>query len=260
MQACTRPNLGGMMYRVWMQRFYAARPPANYFEIGTSHGHTLALPPCASVAVDPIFRAQTPEVAAHILNKPSMAYFRMKSDAFFARHDPVHLFGRPIDVAFLDGAHQCEVMLRDFIGTERACTPHSVVMLHDCLPVEAGIATRDHEEATSADALRQGWWTGDVWRTALLLRRVRPDLRMVTLDSATSGLTLVTGLDPANRVLADGYDGFVAEMLGWTLEDIGLDRLFEALDVQPTGEWVNPAKLTAAFPPAGDPVTARAAA
>jgi hypothetical protein len=50
---------------------------------------------------------------------------------------------------------------------------------------------------------RKGWWTGDVWRTALALKRFRPGLTMTAIDAKPTGLLIVSGLEPENTVLLD---------------------------------------------------------
>jgi hypothetical protein len=49
---------------------------------------------------------------------------------------------------------------------------------------------------------RAGWWTGDVWRAALLLKRRRPDLQITTVDAFPTGLVLITNVDPSSRYLS----------------------------------------------------------
>ena len=53
--------------------------PANYVEIGTSSGTTLALASCASVAIDPSFAIDRDVIG----QKPRCFFFQMTSDDFF---------------------------------------------------------------------------------------------------------------------------------------------------------------------------------
>jgi hypothetical protein len=92
---------------------------------------------------------------------------------------------------------------------------------HDCLPLETPVAERQ-PNAESVEPHRQGMWTGDVWRTALLLKRYRPDLRLIALDAVPTGLVLVTHLDPRSTLLANHYDSLLTEMMGWSLIEITL--------------------------------------
>ncbi len=62
---------------------------------------------------------------------------------FFARHDLGGLLGKPISMAFLDGMHHFEYLLRDFINTEKHCSSNSVILLHDCLPTDRHVARRE---------------------------------------------------------------------------------------------------------------------
>jgi hypothetical protein len=151
-------------------------------------------------------------------------------------------------MAFLDGMHRCEFLLRDFFNTERHCRPDSVIALHDCVPLEAPMAERD-PDAPAVDRRRQGMWTGDVWRTALLLKRRRPDLRIIVLDAAETGLVLITRLDPDNTLLADNHDQFVAEMMSWALPEITLAGYFAEMELEPELNLREPEQILARLRP-----------
>ncbi|MEJ0070611.1 MAG: class I SAM-dependent methyltransferase [Pseudomonadota bacterium] len=109
------------------------------------------------------------------------------------------------DLAFIDGLHLFEQVLRDFINVERHCSPNAVVAFHDTLPVSAAAAGREEVP---------GLWCGDVWRILPCLRKWRPDLGLATIPTGPSGLTVATRLDPASRVLDAHYDAIVDECAG----------------------------------------------
>jgi hypothetical protein len=69
---------------------------------------------------------------------------------------------------------------------------------------------------------RKGWWTGNVWRTALALKRFRPELTMTAIDAKPTGLLIVSRLEPENTILLDRYDEIEREMLSWSLDTIGV--------------------------------------
>jgi protein O-GlcNAc transferase len=230
------PDLRGDVYLNVLDRMHRILQPKTYFEIGVQTGATLALARCASIGVDPQFQFEDIATVARIVAKPSLSLYQTPSDDFFARFNPTNLFGAPIDFAFLDGMHRCEYLLRDFINTERHCLPNSVIVLHDCLPIELPMAERNPNN-NAIDPCRQKMWTGDVWRTALLLKRRRPDLRMLVLDSAPTGLVLISNLNPQNQLLpnhfADEYDALAAEMMSWSLAEITLAGYYEEIGVEP---------------------------
>jgi hypothetical protein len=242
------PDLTGESYQRVLQRLHETLRPATYLEIGVQTGATLALARCASIGIDPEFRFGNIDIVRRIIAKPSLALYQIPSDDFFARFDPTGLFGAPIDFAFLDGMHRCEFLLRDFFNTERHCRPNSVIALHDCLPLESPMAERDPDLAP-VDPRRQGMWTGDVWRTALLLKRRRPDLQITVLDAAPTGLVLITNLDPRNTLLSDNHDQFVAEMMRWSLEQLTLDGYFEEMGVEPESNLRRPEQVLARLRP-----------
>lgn len=243
------PDLMGANYLQVLTRLHTVLAPATYLEIGVDRGRTLALARCHAIGIDSEFRFQDMSVVRSIVAKPSVSLYQMFSDDFFARFSPSTLFGGPIELAFLDGMHRCEFLLRDFFNTERHCRRNSVIALHDCLPLEAPMAERD-PHVLAVDSRRQGMWTGDVWRTALLLKRHRPDLKIVFLDAAETGLVLITNLDPKNTLLSDNHDQFVAEMRSWSLSEITLPGYVAEMGVEPELNLRQPEQVLARLRPA----------
>ena len=191
-----------------LTRLHAMLRPETYLEIGSRTGDSLRLASCASVAVDPEFSISEDVVGA----KPSCHFFQMTSDRFFERHAPEQVLGSKVELAFLDGLHLAEFLLRDFMNTERACKPNSVVVMHDCLPSDILMACRNEGDDGRSRSLFPGWWTGDVWKAVWALQTFRPDLRVVAIDTPPTGLVCVTNLDPGSRVLQERYGAVVAAM------------------------------------------------
>jgi hypothetical protein len=199
----SRPRHQGRNYLKVLARLHALRRPRTYLEIGTATGRTLALARCASIAIDPKFRLEG-DVRG---GKPACHLFETTSDAFFAAENPSALFGRPIDFAFIDGMHHFEFALRDFMNVEAHCRADSLIVLHDCLPVDAHMARRDaRDRSRAAGASYPNAWAGDTWKAIWILQRYRPDLAIFAFDAPPSGLVVVTGLDPASPELKRRYD------------------------------------------------------
>jgi hypothetical protein len=233
----------GEHYLTVLKRLHECLRPETYLEVGTSKGESLALARCASLAVDP-----APEITATdaIGTKPLCAVYRLTSDDFFAHYDPKAILGKSIAMAFLDGMHLCEFLLRDFINTERHCQRNSVVVLHDCLPVEWPMAERHH----TRQPIRQHHidsWAGDVWRTALLLKRRRPDLELTSYAAPPTGLVCVTNLNPLSTTLTGDYHDCVRQMMSQSLEDIGISELFRELHVEHTDALGDAAAISNRF-------------
>ena len=95
--------------------------PRTYVEIGVASGKSLslALPGTVLVGIDPAFHLRHPlSGTAHL--------FRQTSDEFFAsRILREVLGGHPLDVAFIDGLHHFDVVLRDFRNLEAASSSDS---------------------------------------------------------------------------------------------------------------------------------------
>ena len=238
------PDLTGERYGIVLDRIHRVLQPANYFEIGTSGGESLRYSRCASIAVDPKFVFKT---ANPVMGKAICALYQMTSDAFFASYNPMTIFGCPVDLAFLDGMHLSEFLLRDFTNVERYCRQNSVVMMHDCLPLDYEMAQRREGGARSEFNQRSAWWTGDVWRVVILLKRRRSELRITVLNAPPTGLVLVTNLDPGSTFLKDNYASLVEEMHSMSLPDITLSGLYAEFAVESTFALLNQSDISARF-------------
>jgi hypothetical protein len=232
------PFSGGIRHLRFLPMLAAAAEAKSYFEIGTSRGHSVAGIDCSAVCVDPSFRVEQNIIG----RKPSLFAFQMTSDDFFAEFRLSDLLPRPgrLDLAFLDGMHHFEFLLRDFMNVEKYCNPRTLVTLHDCLPLFPRSARRlDRRNAVTLETQRPvdpeaRGWTGDVWKVLRILQQYRPDLHIVVFDCPPSSLVVVTNCDPSNRVLHGAYDEAVArcdradEQPGW------FDDLHDSVTLTPS--------------------------
>lgn len=235
------PDLAGGNALGVLQALHTHLRPSTYLEIGCWLGDAVGLAHCPSIIVDPDL-TQLRNVFA---GKPACFLFQMTSDAFFRQHDPRQFLGREVDLAYLDGMHLYEFLLRDFANVERACRRNSVIVMHDCIPTDVFMAQR--QRIHDGRAPHPGWWTGDVWKCLPILRRHRPDLRIVTIDAEPTGLVAITNLDPESRLLSDRYFDIIEEFHDLTLEQYGLRRFFDELDLKPAAAFVQPVDLAGHF-------------
>jgi hypothetical protein len=183
-------------YYAFLAELHRRLAPRAYLEIGLRNGGSLAQARCRSVGIDPAF-----SITAEL--DTDVALFRTTSDEYFARPDPLAATGGiPFDLTFIDGLHLFEFALRDFINAERHSSPRGVIVFDDVLPRSVDEAARQrHTDG----------WTGDVYGMVEVLARYRPDLVVVPVATAPTGLLIVAGLDPADATLADHFDEILAE-------------------------------------------------
>ena len=201
-----RRRLPGQGYYAVLRHLHELLRPATYIEIGVHDGGSLALarPETWSLAIDP-----APVMTRSV---PSNArLFVMTSDEFFATRNLATELARPtFSLAFIDGLHLFEQVLRDFINLERHAGRDSVIVLHDCLPLDA---------VTSSRVRTTAFYSGDVWKAVLCLRLMRPDLSMAIVPTAPTGLCIVGGLDRESTVLARAFDAVVPTLVGLEFAD-----------------------------------------
>tara|TARA_R110002020_G_scaffold89135_20_gene218266 strand:+ start:3860 stop:4606 length:747 start_codon:yes stop_codon:yes gene_type:complete len=215
----------GLRYRRYLRQLHASAVFDWYLEVGCRNGLSFAPVRSKTIAVDPYFR-----IESNVINeKPAMLAFQQTSDDFFAS-GVLQQLGIRLDFAFLDGMHLFEYLLRDIINTEARMAPGGVIALHDCCPFDSGMTTRD------LDNLPKDAWTGDVWKVLPILAQYRSDLQVTVLDCRPTGLVLVTGLDPENRVLQSNYDAIVADWSGVHIDGYGPDRFYDGFEYTDAGQ------------------------
>lgn len=237
-------RLYGEYYLHFLQHLNTHLTPRSYLEIGTNAGESLACMTCDAIAIDPSFTL-TANVFA---GKRRLHCFQMPSDDFFRDHDVRAFFPRGVDLAFLDGMHRFEYLLRDFINTEAAAHPRSLILMHDCLPLNARMARRSFAPGPAEEGDTASAWTGDVWKILPILKRYRPDLRIQLLDCPPTGLVAVSRLDPASTVLATNYHSILDAFAAVTIEAYGLELLWGEFPLVDTaGIVAAPDSFTAQF-------------
>ncbi len=233
------PDHQGESYLVTLQRLHDELRPKTYLEIGTLNGTTLKLSAASSISIDPKFQI----VDDVIGQKPQCFFFQVTSDFFFSNYNPVTLMNDRLNLSFLDGMHRCEFLLRDFINAERHSSPHGVIVLHDCLPVEIPMTDRTQNGTPAILQHRAGWWTGDVWRTLLALKRYRNDLKILCLDASPTGLVIIGKLNPESNQLSEGYEEIVAAMMKMNMEDITINGFLQEIEIRSTATYSSPQAL-----------------
>jgi len=223
----------------FLRELHRLTRPRNYLEIGVNDGKSLALSRVPTIGVDPAFKVTVP---IHC----DIELVKATSDAFFARTDPIrHLRsgrnplrnmrrGRPLlghwlgattlDLAFIDGLHVFEFALRDFMNVERFSRWSTVIVFDDMLPRDVDEAARDRHT---------GDWAGDVYKLIPVMRRYRPDLVTIPVDTTPTGVLVVLGADPTNSVLREHYDEIVAAWASPDPQNIPTDILERRIAVDP---------------------------
>lgn len=221
-------ELSGESYLQLIARIHRHLRPRTYLEIGVAHGDSMTLigKDTLAIGIDP-----QPTITEPL--RRSVRILRETSDAFFAQHDlKAELSGKPLDLAFIDGMHQFEYSLRDFINIERCSSPHTTVLIHDCYPLDAETSARDRTTT---------FWSGDVWKTILCLKKYRPELRVHTLAAPPTGLGIVRGLDRRSAVLPARLEEICREFIPLPYSAIESDKP-GSLNLVP-GDWKTVSRL-----------------
>ncbi|WP_146126835.1 class I SAM-dependent methyltransferase [Labrys okinawensis] len=230
-------KLNGEIYYSFLKKFHDFLNPKGYLEIGTATGASLANSRCNSIAIDPMFTVSPDSINN---KRPVTMLFSMPSDLFFAEYNPTSLLSKKIDIAFLDGLHEAETLLRDFYNTERHCKRNSIIFLHDMLPFNGEMTIREYPGGAVP-------WTGDVWKVLPILRKNRPGLDIYVFDAAPTGLVAITNLDPESRELSDNYYKIWKEWSNIELKEYGVARYFDECNIISTSSVNTASKMRKLF-------------
>lgn len=222
----------------FLRQLHSTYKPRNYLEIGVNDGRSLALSRVPSVAVDPAFRVVTSiSCDVHLVKATSDDFFARKDPLVhlrtgrnpfraLARKDPLNVFGGDpkLELSFIDGMHLFEYALRDFMNVERHSRWSSVIVLDDMLPRSVDEAARDRHTK---------FWAGDVYKVAQVLRKYRPDLVVIEVDTAPTGVVAIFGADPESTVLKNAYGTIIEEYVVPDPQDVPEEILVRKNAVQP---------------------------
>lgn len=182
--------------------------PDIYLEIGVDQGRSINLTKenTRAIGIDP---AKQPEINNNVI------YYNTTSDKFFADKKILNkeFKDKKIDLAFIDGMHLFEYVLRDFINVEKNSNPNSVIVLHDTIPISKETCVRKSKWNGEV-------WTGDVYKIIPVLKKYRPDLELKILDVSPSGLCFISNLNPQSTVLEENYSKIVDEYMNYSYEQM----------------------------------------
>lgn len=173
----------------FLRRAHDSLAPRGYVEIGVEYGKSLALARCSALGIDP-----APQISES-LDQNHVVCASTSDDFFWLTNFPREV--GPIDLCYLDGMHQVEFALRDFMYLERMCNRSSVMVIDDVFPAHP---------LQGARVRQSRFWTGDVWKMIPILEKYRPDLLLVPVNTSPTGSLIVMGCDPSSRVLWQSYD------------------------------------------------------
>ena len=120
----------------------------------------------------------------------------MKSDDFFCKHNMLFQ-KRKIDIAFIDGSHEYDQVIRDIKNCLNFLSKDGIIILHDCNPYTAEQAYPPDKRITNA-------WMGEVWKAIVYFRSYYHKLNIFVLD-IDCGLGVITRGKP-HKVLTYSID------------------------------------------------------
>ncbi len=194
-------QLPGPDYYETLRWIHDAMCPGTYLEIGVRAGASLraAHRETSCIGVDP-----APQLREAL--GPNVRIFEMTSERFFNEVSLREIWNQGhVDVAFIDGLHLFEQALRDFINLERYTSPQSIIMVHDCIPLNG---------VTSSRMRTTQFYSGDTWKLVPALTQWRPDLRMKIIAAPPTGLCLIGNCDSASTVLDRQFEEVLQDYLG----------------------------------------------
>ena len=226
-------RIRGRPYYHLLGRIHRHLKPRTYVEIGVCCGDAIVLADksevCIGIDPAPNIRVVLPRLAK---------IYKMTSDAFFVDKSlTAQLRKTPVDLAFIDGMHRFEFALRDFINLERYSKRDATILVHDCRPLDRATSTREQNTA---------FWTGDVWKLVVCLKKYRPDLQIRTADAAPAGLTIIRGLDPESATLSSRLREIEEEFVPQDFDQIEQD-MARKLNVVPDN-WTEIKALLSSSP------------
>lgn len=212
-------------YLVSLQKIHQMLNPKLYLEIGIYEGKSLALARCQAVGIDPDFEIRYPLIApTRIVKQTSDTFFKYETRC-------QNWLKRGVDLAYIDGMHLADFVIRDFMNIEKYASERGVILIDDVCPDLLQMIGREREYVT---------WCGDVYKSIPILRKYRPDLRIDVFEAFSNrfrkGLAIISGLDKKSRVLEEAYDDIEKEIFSEDHIPESVDELEKLVGLKPISE------------------------
>lgn len=180
--------------------------PEVYLEVGVQFGTSLQLAGESRIAygIDPNPLADRFSVNVDLI--------KMTSDMAFGPTEA--LTYEPINLAFIDGLHHGEQVVKDFINVAKRLAPGGIIVLDDVLP-------RNDVEASRTQC--PGDWTGDVWRAGWEIYQC-DEVSSHYINTTPTGTLVVTGVTPRSIERLTKRIAFITKL--WSKNE------------QPVPDWV----------------------
>jgi tetratricopeptide (TPR) repeat protein len=183
--------------------------PQTYIEVGVWRGTTLLSDPVPEfvVGIDP-----APDLSADVTRRcRNLLIIKSKSDDAFAELAAGKYLGqRRSDLAFVDGMHHCEIVLRDIANCARLSRDGALIFVHDVLPGDDLDVSREP---------RPDRWVGDVYKVVPALWRLCSWIpNLLVSDIPPSGMLILRVTGDIHDAIFSQYDAMVAAMEALELE------------------------------------------
>lgn len=165
------------LYKV-ISELHNVLSPSLYLEICVEQGYTLKLAKCEAIGVYSILHSFSLE--------PHIKVISADADDFLTNLAEQWLKVRP-DIVFLNTIPLIERVVKSLFSLEKCLKPASLVVIPGILPPSAINSTR----------IRTGdIWYGDVWKLPNILKTLRQDLQILTVNIDPAGLLFITNFNP----------------------------------------------------------------
>jgi hypothetical protein len=157
----------------------------TYLEIGVHRGKNFfSISAPLKIAIDPNFIIGYSRYLKNILNLLKCKFYQKTSDDFFIQDANKILQDKKIDVAFIDGLHTYEQVLKDFQNCLKNLSPNGVIMFHDCNPTSELAAAFAHSPSEIMERFpgKSSEWNGDVWKAIVHIRSLYKNVEVFVLD------------------------------------------------------------------------------
>jgi hypothetical protein len=157
----------------------------TYLEIGVHRGKNFfSISAPLKIAIDPNFIIGYGRYLKNIHTLFKCKFYEKTSDNFFIQDANKILKDRKIDVAFIDGLHTYEQVLKDFDNCRQNLSPNGVIMFHDCNPTSEEAAAFAYSPSEKMEKFpgKSPEWNGDVWKAIMHIRALYKDIEVFVLD------------------------------------------------------------------------------